>query len=88
MPEERNFDSGMTIGMCDKGQTKNGNFLRVKSFTNAPTSFPRGGISKISIQVHILIILMGTLEFLDIFLVDRFASKSPSSLNAMENNGK
>lgn len=80
-PEERNLDSRMTILMCDKGQTQNGAFLRVKSFTVTPSSFPRGGINKMSIQLHISIIFTKTSEFLDLFLADRFGSNSRQSLN-------
>ena len=88
VPEERNRDSRMTILMCDKGQTQNGTFLRVKSFTVTLTSFPRGGINKMSIQVCIFIIFTGTSEFLDLFLADRFGSNSRQGLNAWGNNGR
>lgn len=88
VPEERNLDSRMTILMCDKGQTQNGTFLRVKSFIITPTSFPRGGINKISIQVYIFIIFTGASEFLDLFLADMFGSNLCQSLNAWGNNGR
>lgn len=66
----------MAILMCDKGQTQNGTFLRVKSFTITLISFPQGGINNMSIQVHIFIIFTGAVEFLNLFLADEFGSNS------------
>jgi len=67
--------------MCDKGQTQNGTFLRVKSFIVTPSFVPRGAINKMSLQLHIFTISTETSDFLDLFLTDRFGSNSHQHLH-------